>query len=102
MTARRHFLPSRSDFKGLFRLAGPIVVIQLGLIGMGVVDTIMVGHVSPTPFKTDQVPPSGRCWAHHARRPSAPGSSHSWRIKMSGSSARIVRAKGPGFRFGLL
>jgi MATE family multidrug resistance protein len=28
-------------------LAGPIVVAQLGLMAMGVVDTIMVGHLSP-------------------------------------------------------
>lgn len=46
MTARQ-YLPSRSDFKALLGLAVPIVVIQLGLIAMGVVDTIMVGHVSP-------------------------------------------------------
>lgn len=47
MTARR-YLPSRGDFKALLGLAGPIVLIQLGLIAMGVVDTVMVGHVSPT------------------------------------------------------
>ncbi len=29
------------------RLALPVVVVQLGLMAMGVVDTIMVGHVSP-------------------------------------------------------
>lgn len=46
--SRPNYLPSRSDFKALLRLAVPIVVIQLGLIAMGVVDTIMVGHVSPT------------------------------------------------------
>lgn len=35
-----------SDLKALARLALPIVVIQVGLMFMGVVDTIMVGHVS--------------------------------------------------------
>jgi MATE family multidrug resistance protein len=38
--------PSRAEFGVLLRLAGPIVLIQVGLIAMGVVDTIMVGHVS--------------------------------------------------------
>lgn len=36
-----------SELRALARLALPIVVIQLGLMFMGVVDTIMVGHVSP-------------------------------------------------------
>ena len=30
----------------MLRLAGPVVVIQVGMMLMGVVDTIMVGHVS--------------------------------------------------------
>jgi MATE family multidrug resistance protein len=31
----------------MLRLALPVAAVQLGLMGMGVVDTIMVGHVSP-------------------------------------------------------
>ena len=38
---------SRSDFKELFAIAGPVVAVQLGLMAMGVVDTIVVGRVSP-------------------------------------------------------
>ena len=39
-------LPRREDLRATFRLAGPVVVIQVGMMLMGVVDTIMVGHVS--------------------------------------------------------
>lgn len=39
-------LPSRADFVALLKLAAPIVVIQVGLMLMGVVDTMMVGQVS--------------------------------------------------------
>jgi MATE family multidrug resistance protein len=39
--------PTRADFSGLLRLAGPLVLIQVGSMMMGVVDTIMVGRVSP-------------------------------------------------------
>lgn len=43
----RHPLrPGRDDFKRLITLAAPVVVVQVGLMFMGVVDTIMVGHVS--------------------------------------------------------
>ncbi len=38
--------PTRSDFRDLIRLAVPVVTVQVGLMIMGVVDTIMVGHVS--------------------------------------------------------
>src|SRR6186997_765863 len=38
---------SRSDFKELFDIAGPVVAVQLGLMAMGVVDTMIVGRVSP-------------------------------------------------------
>ncbi len=38
--------PTRADFRGLLQLAGPIVLIQVGTMLMGVVDTIMVGRVS--------------------------------------------------------
>jgi MATE family multidrug resistance protein len=38
--------PTRADFAALSRLAGPLVLIQVGTMLMGVVDTIMVGRVS--------------------------------------------------------
>jgi len=41
-------LPSLQDFRALLKLALPIVVVQVGLMMMGVVDTIVVGHVSAT------------------------------------------------------
>src|ERR671911_409941 len=40
-------LPRREDLRAMVRLAGPVVAIQVGMMLMGVVDTIMVGHVSP-------------------------------------------------------
>ena len=39
-------LPRREDLRATVRLAGPVVAIQVGMMLMGVVDTIMVGHVS--------------------------------------------------------
>lgn len=39
--------PSRSEYGALISLATPIVVVQVGLMAMGVVDTIMVGRFSP-------------------------------------------------------
>ena len=39
--------PTRADFAALLRLAGPLVLIQVGTMLMGVVDTVMVGRVSP-------------------------------------------------------
>jgi MATE family multidrug resistance protein len=39
--------PTRADFRALLGLAGPIVLIQVGSMLMGVVDTIMVGRISP-------------------------------------------------------
>jgi MATE family multidrug resistance protein len=39
--------PTRADFGTLLRLAGPLVLIQVGTMLMGVVDTVMVGRVSP-------------------------------------------------------
>lgn len=38
--------PRRADLVEMIRLAIPIVVVQVGLMLMGTVDTIMVGHVS--------------------------------------------------------
>src|SRR5688500_10840348 len=42
----RGLVPTRNDFREMARLAVPIVVVQVGLVLMGTVDTIMVGHVS--------------------------------------------------------
>lgn len=39
--------PRLDDLAATLRLALPIVLVQVGLMAMGVVDTIMVGHVSP-------------------------------------------------------
>jgi MATE family multidrug resistance protein len=39
--------PRRADFAALLRLAAPLVLIQVGSMLMGVVDTMMVGRVSP-------------------------------------------------------
>lgn len=41
------FRPGRADLRAMVRLAVPVVVVQLGLMAMGMADTIMVGHVSP-------------------------------------------------------
>ncbi|MDB4915604.1 MAG: hypothetical protein JWM95_3248 [Gemmatimonadetes bacterium] len=40
--------PSRSELKEMSRLALPVVLAQVGLMLMGVVDTLMVGRVSAT------------------------------------------------------
>jgi MATE family multidrug resistance protein len=39
-------LPRAADLRVLLRLALPVVVAQVGMMAMGVVDTIMVGHLS--------------------------------------------------------
>ncbi|MEO8138509.1 MAG: MATE family efflux transporter [Gemmatimonadota bacterium] len=39
--------PRRADLRALLSLALPVIVVQVGLMAMGVADTIMVGHVSP-------------------------------------------------------
>jgi multidrug resistance protein, MATE family len=44
----RHHLPTRADLTALLRLAGPLVLIQVGTMLMGVVDTMMVGRLSAT------------------------------------------------------
>ena len=44
--APRWRLPSLADLKALAELALPVSAVNLGLMFMGVVDTIMVGHVS--------------------------------------------------------
>lgn len=42
----QHLLPTRAESRALLTLALPIVAVQVGMMLMGVVDTIMVGHVS--------------------------------------------------------
>jgi MATE family multidrug resistance protein len=37
----------RAEFKPMVRLAGPVVVAEIGWVGMGIVDTIMVGRLGP-------------------------------------------------------
>lgn len=39
-------LPRRAELRPMLRLAVPVVVVQVGMMAMGVVDTIMVGHIS--------------------------------------------------------
>jgi MATE family, multidrug efflux pump len=41
-------LPTSSDFRAMLRLAFPVAAVQLGVMAMGVIDTVMVGHLSPT------------------------------------------------------
>ena len=41
-------VPTRRELVDVARLAGPIVLVQLGLMSMGTVDAIMLGRVSPT------------------------------------------------------
>jgi MATE family multidrug resistance protein len=40
-------IPTREDLRATARLATPIVIVQVGWQLMGVVDALMVGHVSP-------------------------------------------------------
>lgn len=42
----RQMVPTWPDVQQMVRLALPVAVVQVGLMFMGVVDTIMVGHVS--------------------------------------------------------
>jgi MATE family multidrug resistance protein len=42
----RNFVPTAHDLRALVKLAVPIVTAQVGVMLMGVVDTIVVGHVS--------------------------------------------------------
>lgn len=41
-------MPTRAELLEMGRLALPVIVVQVGLMLMGVVDTVMVGRVSPT------------------------------------------------------
>ncbi|HEU5219038.1 MAG TPA: MATE family efflux transporter, partial [Gemmatimonadales bacterium] len=47
MASPAGIFPTAQEFRALLRLALPVVVVQVGLMLMGVVDTIMVGRVSP-------------------------------------------------------
>ncbi len=42
------YRPERADLEKLLRLALPVAAVQVGIMAMGVVDTIMVGRVSAT------------------------------------------------------
>ena len=42
----RQMIPTPGDFKSLVRLAMPVAAVQVGVLLMGAVDTVMVGHVS--------------------------------------------------------
>src|ERR1043165_7730371 len=42
----RNFAPTRHDLRALMKLAVPIITVQVGVMLMGVVDTVVVGHVS--------------------------------------------------------
>ncbi|MCZ6714643.1 MAG: MATE family efflux transporter, partial [Deltaproteobacteria bacterium] len=37
--------PIRQEIRSLVRLAGPVMITQLGTMLLGVVDTLMLGHV---------------------------------------------------------
>ena len=43
-----HLFPQRDDLDRLWALAVPVVVVQLGMMLLGVVPVMMVGHVSAT------------------------------------------------------
>jgi MATE family multidrug resistance protein len=40
--------PTSADLRDMLRLALPVAAVQLGIMAMGVTDTIMVGHLSPS------------------------------------------------------
>jgi MATE family multidrug resistance protein len=40
-------LPRRAELRAMLRLAVPVVTVQVGMMLMGVVDTVMVGHLAP-------------------------------------------------------
>ncbi len=42
----RQMIPGREDLATMVKLALPVATVQVGLMFMGVVDTIMVGHYS--------------------------------------------------------
>ncbi len=46
MRVVRQMIPVKADFASLIRLAMPVAAVQVGVVMMGAVDTVMVGHVS--------------------------------------------------------
>jgi MATE family, multidrug efflux pump len=46
VTARSRLLPRGTDVRALLALGLPVIVVQVGMMTMGVVDTVMVGHLS--------------------------------------------------------
>ena len=48
MSAPSRSDPSTDELRATIALAVPVVLVQVGLMLMGVVDTLMVGHVSAT------------------------------------------------------
>lgn len=45
-TLAGRLIPRQGELRPMLRLAVPVVVVQVGLMMMGVVDTVMVGHIS--------------------------------------------------------
>ncbi len=48
MTSLAQLRPTRGELREMLRLAAPVVFAQVGIMMMGVVDTAMVGRVSPS------------------------------------------------------
>ena len=46
-TLAGRLLPRRDELRAMLGLALPVVTVQVGMMSMGVVDTVMVGHLSP-------------------------------------------------------
>lgn len=44
---RERFMPTLSESRTLLGLALPVIIVQVGMMAMGVVDSLMVGRVSP-------------------------------------------------------
>lgn len=42
----REYAPNKKDLRALFALATPVALVQVGIMAMGLVDTVMVGRVS--------------------------------------------------------
>ncbi|MCG8470043.1 MAG: MATE family efflux transporter [Gemmatimonadetes bacterium] len=47
MVSIQTYAPNRSDVRELIELATPVAFVQVGIMAMGLVDTFMVGRVSP-------------------------------------------------------
>ena len=46
-TLAGRILPRPGELRAMLRLAVPVVMVQVGMMLMGVVDTVMVGHLAP-------------------------------------------------------